>query len=220
MSEERIGMTADGARPYHHGNLRAALVEAALEMVRTDGPERLSLREAARAAGVSPSAVYRHFGDRAALLQTVGLVIQERMAVTMREHMVAPQGADPRQRALQGLRGVGLGYVGFAVAEPGWFDAAFFGAAHPTGQTLAQPPEEGATLQVPAPFHLLTQALDDLVAAGGLSAERRPGAEFSCWSAVHGCAQLLLRGPLRDAGRSVQRAVTERVIDDIMAGIR
>lgn len=222
MDGQRIRGRAEGARPYHHGNLRAVLVEAALEMVRAEGPERLSVREAARAAGVSPSAVYRHFGDRSELLQAVGLVIQERMAAAMREHMTAPRDADPRQRALRGLRGVGLGYIGFAVAEPGWFDAAFFGQARPAHQRLEQPSGEGegVTAQVPAPFRLLTQALDELVAAGELSGARRPGAEFACWSAVHGCAQLLIRGPLRDAGPTVQRAVTERVVDDIIAGIR
>lgn len=220
MAQQGTEGPDQGVRPYHHGNLRAALVEAALELVRAEGPDRLSVREAARAAGVSPSAVYRHFADRSELLQAVGLVIQQRMAAVMREHMTAPRGADPRRRALQGLRGVGLGYIGFAVAEPGWFDAAFFGPARPMRQSLEQAPGEDAATRMPAPFLLLTQALDELVAAGGLSAERRPGAEFACWSAVHGCALLLIRGPLREAEPSVQRVVTERVVDDIIAGIR
>ena len=67
------GMSTDSAdsdrrKPYHHGSLRSALIEASIALAREGGPDRVILREAARAAGVSHSAAYRHFADRDALL--------------------------------------------------------------------------------------------------------------------------------------------------------
>ena len=200
-------------RPYHHGDLRAALMDAAIDVTRAGGPTALSLREATRAVGVSPAAAYRHFGDRALLLWAVALEVQARMGTTMRHHMRAPRDAPPEGRALRRLRGVGLGYVAFALDEPGWFETAFFGDAtdRPADVPISAPPP---------PFALLTAALDECVAAGALAAERREGAEFACWSAVHGCAVLLIHGPLRDAPAAMRRRVTERTVDDIIAGIR
>jgi len=67
---------------------------------------------------------------------------------------------------------------------------------------------------------LLTSALDECVQAGVLSAQRRRGAEFVCWSAVHGCAELVLHGPLRGAPRKTVREIAERVVDDVITGVR
>lgn len=198
---------------YHHGDLRAALLARGLEVTRERGPSALSLREVTRLEGVSPAAAYRHFQDRAALLADVSHEIQDAMAKRMRRRMRAPADASPLQRALLRTRGVGLGYVAFAVAEPGWFETAFFGDAAPG-------PVDGTNGRIPPPFALLTSALDELTAAGGLSAQRREGAEFVCWSAVHGCAELMVHGPLREAGRTLQRRITERVVDDIITGLR
>ena len=212
------------SRPYHHGDLRVALVEAALEMARTGGPSGVSLREATRRAGVTPSAAYRHFRSRSHLLQAVAREIQERMAARMRQRMRAPREADARDRARQRLRGVGLGYIAFALEEPGWFETAFFGylregsPAADGGVVAADGTPDGDA--VPPPFALLVEALDACVEAGVLDAARRPGAEFVCWSTVHGCAELVLHGPLRGAARSVVDQVAERAVDDIITGIR
>ncbi|WP_422116173.1 TetR/AcrR family transcriptional regulator [Brachybacterium sp. UNK5269] len=236
------------SRAYHHGDLRSALVEAGLEMTRAGGPTAVSLREVTRRVGVSPAAAYRHFRDRRQLMGAIALVIQERMAARMRERMALPADADAPERALQHLRGVGLGYIGFAIEEPGWFETAFFGRAREAAQEAAadalgsgaagpdaaEPgaagpgaagpgaagPGAAAGGAAPPPFALLTAALDECVEAGVLSAQRRPGAEFVCWSAVHGCAGLLLYGPLRGAPPEVVREVSARVVDDIITGIR
>ncbi|WP_284305892.1 WHG domain-containing protein [Mobilicoccus caccae] len=77
-----------------------------------------------------------------------------------------------------------------------------------------------ARLEEVPPFAELLAALEDCVTSGALSAERRAGAEFSCWSAVHGCAELMVHGPLRGAEPQVVRAVAERVVDDIIVGIQ
>lgn len=200
-------------RPYHHGDLRAALVDAALTATRTGGPGALSLREVTRSVGVSPAAAYRHFTDRSQLLRAVAGEIQTRMGATMRRRMRAPRDASDLERARLRLRGVGLGYVAFAREEPGWFETAFFGDAE--GRPADAPAESP-----PPAFALLTSALDELVAAGGLDPARRPHAEFACWAAVHGCAELLIHGPLRDADAALKRSLTERIVDDIIAGVR
>lgn len=200
-------------RSYHHGDLRTALVEAALAATRTGGPGALSLRDVTRTAGVTPAAAYRHFTDRSQLLRAVAGEIQERMGRTMRHHMRAPRDASDLERARLHLRGVGVGYVTFAREESGWFETAFFGDA---GGRPADVPAEAP----PPAFALLVTALDELVAAGGLEHDRRPQAEFACWAAVHGCAELLIHGPLRDADAALKRSLTERVVDDIIAGVR
>jgi AcrR family transcriptional regulator len=188
-------------------------VERGLELTREAGPTALSLRETTRLEGVSPTAAYRHFARRSDLLRAVAREIQERMAQRMRRRMRASADASAVDRARLRLRGVGLGYVAFAVAEPGWFETAFFGDTREVG-----PGSDDC--HVPAPFALLVGALDDLVEVGWLSAERRAGAEYACWSAVHGCAELMLHGPLRAADAAMRRSVTERVVDDIIAGVR
>jgi AcrR family transcriptional regulator len=178
---------------YHHGDLRMALVDAGLALTRTGGPEALTIREATRQVGVSPNAAYRHFADREALLGAVATAIQHRMATRM-------HGPSPR-RAADRLRAVGMGYIKFALDEPGWFAVAFFGAGLVglTDETASAPP-----------YLALIEALDAMVDAGGLTPERRAGAEWPCWSAVHGFAELALHGPLRYASRRDVEALARR----------
>lgn len=223
-----MGTTSVESRRYHHGDLRAALITEGLEMTRGEGPSALSLREVTRRAGVTPAAAYRHFRDRAALMSALGQEIQERMAQRMREQgRMREQIGEPgpswtdaetpvevvarAEEALHRLRGVGLGYIEFAIEEPGWFELAFFGEAGGTDR---------ARLEEVPPFAELLAALEECVASGALPAYRRPGAEFSCWSAVHGCAELMVHGPLRGSEPQVVRQVAERVVDDIITGIR
>jgi AcrR family transcriptional regulator len=187
---------------YHHGDLRTALIDAGLHLTRTGGPEALTIREATRRVGVSPNAAYRHFVDREALLGAVAIAIQHRMAARMaRRH-----DSDASDR----LRAVGLGYIKFALDEPGWFTVAFF-SADPIGLS-----QETATAP---PYLALVNALDAMVEAGELSPDRRAGAEWPCWSAVHGFAELALRGPLHHAGRRDIDTLAARTVDDIVAGV-
>ncbi|MGA8546739.1 MAG: TetR/AcrR family transcriptional regulator, partial [Mycobacterium sp.] len=167
---------------YHHGDLRAALIEAGLELTRAGGPEALTIREATRRVGVSPNAAYRHFADRDALLQDVANSIQHRMTARMRTSV-------RRRGSTELLRAVGIGYIKFALDEPGWFAVAFFGATQDDEPASAPP------------YLALVEALDAMVNAGALAPDRRDGAEWPCWSAVHGFAELALRGPLRGASR-------------------
>ena len=185
---------------YHHGDLRAALIDAGLHLTRTGGPEALTIREATRRVGVSPNAAYRHFADREALLQAVATTIQLRMTARMRTSV-------RRRGPTELLRAVGIGYIKFALDEPGWFAVAFFGVDQPNDTDSAPP------------YLALVQALDAMVEAGALSPERREGAEWPCWSAVHGFAELALHGPLRAMSRRQVESLAGRTVDDIIAGL-
>src|SRR5699024_5758190 len=144
--KEPSAMTTTGS--YHNGNVRAGLVDAALRLIRTEGPAALSLRAATRSIGVSPSAAYRHFTDRDGLLAAVAAAVQERMAAAMQKYW-----SDGGETATAHLHAVGLGYIHFALDEPGWF-AAFFGPDG--GHSVFEETGEAG----PGPFDLLNRALD------------------------------------------------------------
>src|SRR4029079_13821957 len=85
---------------YHHGALHSALVEASIALARAGGPARVILREAARAAGVSHSAAYRHFADREALLAEGSRFARNELAAEMRRRVNRTR--DPRRRVRAG----------------------------------------------------------------------------------------------------------------------
>lgn len=203
MADPKIG--------YHHGDLRSALIAAGLELTRTGGPHALTIREATRRVGVSPNAAYRHFADREALLEAVALAILDRVAAQMR-HAARHRGS-AQSAAQDQLRAVGLGYIQFALDEPGWFTVAFFGA-----ELTASGDASEAARSAP-PYQALVTALDAMVSAGVLAPQRRDGAEWPCWSAVHGFAELVLHGPLRNVDRRDVESFAHRTVDDIIAGL-
>lgn len=197
-------------RPYHHGDLRDALIEAGLALTRAGGPDALRLRETTRLVGVSPNAAYRHFADRRELLDAVAHRIQELMAERMLASRSVSDG-DRATRARDALRAVGLGYIDFATSEPGWFAVAFF---PPPGPVPVEP-----TPRVALPFRRLVEALDEMVAAGVLPAAAREGAEWACWSTVHGFADLATRGPLAAHPPEHVRQHAHRVVEAIIDGL-
>jgi AcrR family transcriptional regulator len=171
---------------YHHGNLRAALVEAATELVREKGADGVVLREVARRTGVSHNAAYRHFADREALLGAVAGSAMEQLAAAMEARIAAVTEPDRVEGGWERLAATGRSYVEFALAEPGLFSMAF------AGHDMPELPD--------GPYTVLCRVLDELVAAGAISPERRVGADLVCWAAVHGFAALHVGGPLRVAG--------------------
>ena len=204
------------ARTYHHGDLRHALIEEGLRLARTGGPPALSLREVTRAAGVSPSAAYRHFADREALVHAVAGAAQLALARAIMERVAGtPSDLAPAAASIERLRRVGLAYIDFARAEPGWFALAFF-----TQDTRAS--EGIVTLddEIVAPFRLLMDTLDAMVDAGALAAERRPLAEWACWSAVHGFADIAVHGPVRLQPPEVIDALASAVVEAAITGVR
>jgi AcrR family transcriptional regulator len=193
----------DAGKPYHHGHLREALVDAALAAARAYGPEAVILRAATRAAGVSPNAAYRHFADREDLLRAVAARCQAQMAALMRARLAQARTEPGPQGAWQRLHEAGRAYVEFALSEPGWFAAAFAVPLSPS----AVPGDD------PGLFAILTAVLDELASSGAIPPAARPGAEYVAWSAVHGIATLLAGGTLRDLPSAEKDAVIERVIN-------
>ncbi|CAA9448240.1 MAG: Transcriptional regulator, AcrR family [uncultured Rubrobacteraceae bacterium] len=201
---------------YRHGNLHRALLEAGTELARGGGPDAVVLREATRRVGVAPSAAYRHFADRRALLDAVCSAAQAALAVAMEEELAGVQrGGDPVNSARARLRAVGTGYLRFAQEEPGLFRTAFSASDNlQSAASTARAGQGGLT-----PFQLLSAALDGLVEAGVLPRERRPGAEFLSWSAVHGLAMLLIDGPLRGLDRAQAQDAGRRLLDMVERGL-
>jgi AcrR family transcriptional regulator len=210
---------------YRHGDLRRALIEAGVALAREGGPDAVVLREATRRAGVVPNAAYRHFASHAELLQAVRAEALAGVARAMEDEVERALHAQPPSRntkaasvvrARARLRAVGTGYLRYAVAEPGLFRIAF---RWPAAAPEASPDPAKAGRTGLNPFQLLGAALDDLVSAGALPAERRPNAEYIAWSAVHGLALLALDGPLQAAGRAQLQALATRVLDMVERGI-
>jgi AcrR family transcriptional regulator len=202
-------------QPYHHGNLRAELVDTAVELARSTGPDGVVLSEVARRTGVSHNAAYRHFEDRAALLSEVSDRAMGDLERAMEERIAAVTTADPTARATAQLRETGRAYVDFAIREPGLFAVAF------TSTTGAEGHEPTRAGQAPpaGPYAVLNRVLDDLVAVGALPPARRAGADVACWAAVHGYAELHLHGPLREVPAGLRDQALEAVLDVVHRGL-
>src|SRR5215469_15949315 len=119
---------------YHHGDLANALADAATEMARTGGPNAIVLRAAARAAGVSAAAAYRHFADHGELLQVVRRRALEALGAAMRASLKAGDPLpDPARESLRRLHALGIAYIQFATDDPGLFRTAFCRPEEPVG---------------------------------------------------------------------------------------
>lgn len=172
-----------GRRGYHHGNLREALVGAALDLIMRKGPAGFTFAEAARLAGVSPAAPYRHFRDRDALMADVA----RRGFEQLRDALDAAweDGRPDPETALQAL---GRAYLAFARDEPAHYAAMFeSGLPHSLDAELNRAGD--------AAFAVLRRAAEALCAA--MPAERRPPAlmvSVHIWAMAHGIASLFGRG--------------------------
>jgi AcrR family transcriptional regulator len=200
---------------YRHGDLRQALLDAGIDMAREGGPDAVVLREATRRTGVSPNAAYRHFADREALVAAVSDAALSASAAAIEAEWDRVPTSSPAETARAHLRAVGVGYLRFARDEPGLFRAAY---TVPSNLEQAFSPDKagpgGRT-----PFQLLGIALDELVAAGVLPPERRPGADLLAWSAVHGFAMLVLEGPLRGLDEATLTRAGQQLIEMVDRGL-
>ncbi|TNC25442.1 TetR/AcrR family transcriptional regulator [Amycolatopsis alkalitolerans] len=193
---------------YHHGDLRNALIRAAADLAQSGGPASVTIRAAARAVGVTPTAAYRHFAGHEELLHAAKEEAMERLSAAMSEVLTrVPETEDRVRRAVCAVAAIGRGYLNFAQAEPGLFRTAFAAAA------------DVPAFATTRPFLRLVEALDELAAAGYLPAERRPMAEIAAWSSVHGLAMLCLDGPLRSVGSDQRRQAMGRVVEVVMEGL-
>lgn len=201
---------------FRHGNLRRALLEAGVKLAREGGPTAVVLREATRQVGVVPNAAYRHFADRDALLLAVCAAAQAELALAIeREWNACKKRRDKAAMARDHLRAVGTGYLRFARQQPGLFRTAF--SVHEDLERAGIPEMAGNSGKTP--FQLLGLALDEMLEAGVLPADKRPAAEFLAWSSVHGLAMLLIDGPLRVMNDAQAEMVGQRLIDMVERGL-
>jgi AcrR family transcriptional regulator len=185
-------VSTSAPKKYHHGDLREALLAAALAILEEGGdPNALTLREAARRAGVSAMAPYRHFADKEALIAGVAVIGYERFRDAL---TAADQNPDPREA----LVAQGIAYVDFAGANPALFRLMFGASAPKSNPRLGEVGGEA--------YGVLANRVASL-AAPGLADDWT----LACWSIVHGLALLALDGKL-DARREAPRVLTDRVL--------
>jgi AcrR family transcriptional regulator len=198
--------------PYHHGDLRRALVQAGTELAREGGPAAIVLREAARRVGVSATAAYRYFSSLPDLVQAVADDALGALARSMQAELAKcePSG-DAGRDAVKRLDAVGRGYIHFALAEPGLFATAFSPRQPNEGDNGAEDPSAG-------PYQLLERALDDMVEAGVLDPADRVTAPITAWASVHGLSQLLL-GPMAGEPGVTQDEFIDTFLDLVDRGL-
>ena len=175
------------ARSYHHGDLGAALVDCGMRLLESGDAESLSLRAVAREAGVSATAVYRHFADKAALLRALAREGLDQLAQNQRNAMMHAGGG------AAGLDASGAAYVRFAVARPQLFRMIMSNIAVANGDVIDQ--TAAAPERVSGAMRQLRDAIAALAPAGTSAEEVRIIAARS-WAQVHGLAMLILDGQL------------------------
>lgn len=179
-------------RGYHHGALRAALVEAAGAVIAERGVDRFSLREVARRAGVSPAAPAHHFGDSRGLLTAVATEAFRRFGDALE---ASDSGGSREQR----IRAQGLAYVRFALAERAKFDLIWRYA-------LIDREDPGYKAAGDRAFLLLDRLVrGDAAPQGESDLDYAPS--IACWSMVHGFARLALDGAFGDEPAAIDEAV-------------
>jgi AcrR family transcriptional regulator len=192
---------------YHHGDLRAALVDAGVAVARQGGEAAVGLNRLAAEVGVSASAAYRHFpAGLEDLLVAVGDVARRELVdrITQRMDRVAPSRS-AATRARRRFRASGEAYVEYVLEQPGLFQVA---CRHDRGRPTDADP-----------FGLLEACIDDLVSAGALDAARRPDAAAAAWAAVHGLGVLMTEGPLRRLPPQRRARIVARTLDMVEAGL-
>jgi AcrR family transcriptional regulator len=207
-----MAKTQPPERPYHHGDLRRAVVNAALDILRETQSLEFSLRELARRAGVSHNAPYKHFADKRELLAAVSAAGFEMLAKRMTDE------SEGRGNAREQLFAMLRTYIAHGVENPALYSLMFGG--HLSG------PDDGRPAIELAEGNKTKALLAGVIVAGGLGRpipqtsrnERRiAGAILACWSLVHGLTLLLadgLVGPKEKSG-----ALADRLVQGLLDGL-
>lgn len=174
---------------YHHGDLQAALLHAAIDLVRKHGPDHLSLRAVAEQVGVSPSAVYHYFPDKDSLIHGLSEQLFVNLYNMQKVALEAIPGKSKRAATLR-LRELGRTYFRWAFNEPNLFRLMFGGYCKVRLRGSHEDHEA---------FQMLSQCLDDLLATGVISPEMRKYGELIVWSCVQGASTLIVEGHLPEA---------------------
>src|ERR1700759_3219910 len=195
-------------RGYHHGNLREALLQAALDLIGQKGAAGFTFADAARMAGVSPAAPYRHFRDRDELLSSIAQRGFEQF-----ETALAQAWDDGRPDTVTAFERVGKAYLAFAREEPAFYSAMF---------------ESGLALDISAGLHAAAERAFAVIraAAERLAALAPPGVPrppalmmaLHIWSMSHGVASLFARGDA--ARRKLPMSAAELLEDEVLIYLR
>jgi AcrR family transcriptional regulator len=186
-------------RSYHHGNLKEALVRAALELIAEKGPAGFTFADAARFAGVSPAAPYRHFRDRDALLADVA-----QRGFVLFSTALAKAWDEGRPDVMTAFDRLGKAYLAFAKDEPAYYSAMFEAGVPLDSDPQLREAGENA-------FAVLRSAAEKLVAL--MPSQWRPPAlmvALHVWSMTHGIASLFGRG---DAARRALPMPPEELLE-------
>jgi|SRR5688572_4284241 len=189
---------------YHHGNLRQALVDEALRVIKTDGVEQLTLRAAGEALGVSRTALYRHFSDKQALLAAVGREGFRTFRLAMTDAWARAGGG------LAGFEGMGRAYLDFAVAHPSHYRVMFGRFL----ESCAKDPE--FSREATAAFKTLVDAIVQLQKDSLMRNDDPLMTARYIWATMHGIAMLVIDGQLRgvdDSGDTLMRFSGARLGD-------
>ena len=186
--------------PYHHGDLRRALVEAAMAALREGGAESIGLRDVARRAGVSAAAPYRHFENRAALLAAVAT---EGFEAFRREQEAARDGLATGDQ----LAAMALAYVRFALANPQLFRLMFS-----SGLEMGRHPRLRASADAAYAPLARAAAREDNIAPEEVA--------VAAWAFVHGLAMLLLDNQILGASPADADGLVRSLTARFVAGLR
>ena len=206
---------AAAEKPYHHGDLRRVLIDAALKLAEEGGPEAVSVREAARRAGVSPGAPFRHFQSRGALMTAVAEEAQRRFRVEIDAALATAPAGDPLKR----FRSFGLAYLRWAMRNPAHFEIISSGRHfdHDGARALSQ---DNAEL-----IALTGRILADAFARGQLKGQLRSAdlkrIQIAGRALVYGFARMNVDGhfPRWGVTKAEIEPMAEAVLDLFIAGI-
>lgn len=201
-------MAAAKKRAYHHGDLARALIEAALEHIKREGVEAFTLREAARAVGVTHAAAYRHFEDKRALLANIAEEGFRALSADLRD------AAQSEGDALSRLTSIGRAYVRFAFREPARFRVMFgprlnFDRRFP-----------GLEAETQKAFRILLDAIEQGQKNGELIEGVTRDLATALWTSAHGFASLVLHRKIivRSAARA--EAYYVEIVRPLLTGLR
>jgi AcrR family transcriptional regulator len=169
--------------PYHHGNLRQALLTSAMDIVEQDGIEALSLREVARRANVSPAAPYHHFKDKASILKELAQIGLAQLAQN------SQRSIQKIKNPFQKLNQIGVDYVVYAFEHPNQFKLMFSTDLPQTSDRTVNDPAQSLLLEVLRECNALGQIKIQDEQSLHIAATRS-------WALVHGLATLIVSGPL------------------------
>ena len=189
------------AKPYHHGDLRRALLDEALRTIQTHGVENLTLRTVGERLGVSRSALYRHFADKQSLLAAVG----KEGFRTLRQ--VIADAWEQNGRGRTGFLAMGNAYVRFAVAHPSHYRVMFGGFIESAAR------DDQFVAEAKAAFQVLVHALVEQQRAGDLRRDDPVLMARFVWALVHGTALLVIDGQLAETAQTgtLENYVLERL---------